>query len=128
MFNPLTFWRDLQTFRKTLKEWFGDGGKPVDASVSSVRALQCRGCVFNQHGTRYMDSAAKAFKRLLEAKSKLRLSVLKEGELHTCKLCRCYLPLKIHVPSVHIRSYQREEVRQLIMKDKPDCWQLFRDR
>jgi hypothetical protein len=124
----IRLWRDFRSFRSTMNEWLGEGGHPVDSSVAASRALQCRGCAFNQRGSGYVDSAAGAFKRHLEAKMKARLSVLKEEELHTCQLCRCYLPLKIHVPHVHIRAFQREDVRQAIMKGKSDCWQLFHDR
>jgi hypothetical protein len=110
-----------------MKEWLGEGGRPVGSDLAAARALQCRGCVFNQRGAGYVDSAAGVLKRHLEAKSRMRLSVLKEEELHTCGLCRCYLPLKIHVPHVHIRQNQREEVRRAIMKDMPSCWQLSND-
>ena len=120
----INLWFDLQTFRCTMKEWLGEGGRPVDSSVAAARALQCRHCVFNQHGAGYTQFTAGVLKRHLEAKMKARLSVLKEAELHTCQFCRCPLVLKIHVPFAHIRAYQREDVRQAIIKGKPDCWQL----
>lgn len=111
-----------------MKEWLGEGGCPVSSETAASRAIQCRGCVFNQRGSGYTDFAAGTLKRHLEAKMKARLSVLKEEELHTCQICSCYLPLKIHVPYKHIRSFQREDVRQAIIKGKPDCWQLSNDR
>ena len=122
--NLIQLWRDWQTYRKTVKEWLGEGGRPVRQQEAELRALQCRGCVWNQHGSGYVDSAAAVLKRHLEAKLRLRLSVLKEEELHTCKLCRCFLPTKVHVPMAHIRAYQPESVRQAIINGKYDCWQL----
>jgi hypothetical protein len=127
-FDKITrFWRDFRSFRSTMKEWLGEGGRPVSPQIAGFRAAQCRQCVFNQHGG-YVDFAAGTLKRHLEAKMKARLSVLKEEELHTCQICSCYLPLKIHVPHVYIRQNQQESVRQAIMKDMPSCWQLFHDR
>jgi hypothetical protein len=120
------WWLDYQTFRLTMKEWLGDGGKPVSPKVSQARADMCLGCRFNRTSA-MMEQLGSTMKRHLAAKKRMKLEVVGEVLLHTCKLCRCALVLKVHVPFKHIRSYQREEVRQAIMKGKPECWQLIRD-
>lgn len=117
------WWLDYQTFRLTMKEWLGEGGKPVAPKVSQARADMCLDCRFNRTSA-MMEQLGSTMKRHLAAKKRMKLEVVGETLLHTCKLCRCALVLKIHVPFKHIRAYQREEIRQAIMKGKPDCWQL----
>jgi len=119
----LGLWRDYQIFRRTMKEWLGDGGKPVATKVSQARADICLDCKFNVKNV-MTESFGDAYRRHLAAKRRMKLEVVGETLLHTCQLCRCSLPLKIHVPFKHIRAYQREEIRQAIMKGKPACWQL----
>ena len=106
-----------------MKEWIGEGGKPVASKVSQARADMCLDCRFNRTSP-MMEQLGSTMKRHLAAKKRMKLEVVGEVLLHTCKLCRCPLVLKIHVPFKHIRAYQREEVRQAIMKGKPMCWQL----
>jgi hypothetical protein len=118
-----TLWRDFQTFRWTMKEWLGDGGKPVATKVSQARADMCLDCKFNVKNV-MTEIFGDAYRRHLAAKRWMKLEVVGETLLHTCKLCSCPLPLKIHVPFKHIRRYQREEIRQAIKKGKPECWQL----
>ena len=104
-----------------MREWLGAGGKPVGAVEAQRRADQCFGCHFNVSGSALAGDVAK---RHVEAKARLRLAVVDEELLHTCGLCRCYLPLKVHVPMLHIRRFQREAVREAIRAGKPTCWQL----
>jgi len=120
------FWSDYKVFRATVKSWLGDGGRPVTAEAANKRAAQCLGCDFNRGGTMAREMASDATKRLLEAKTRLKMSVPDEELLHTCSLCRCHLPTKVHVPMVHIRRYQPESVREAIRAGKKDCWQLRR--
>ena len=117
------WWLDYQTFRLTMKEWLGEGGKPVTPKVSQARADMCLDCRFNKTSV-MMEQLGSTMKRHLAAKKRMKLDVVGEGLLHTCKLCRCSLVLKIHVPFKHIRQFQRESVRQEIQAGKKDCWQL----
>jgi hypothetical protein len=119
----VTRWRDYQTFRQTMREWLGEGGKPVDSEVSQARANQCLDCKFNRKSM-LPDTFGGAFVRQLEAKKRMKLTVGGEELLHTCQLCRCSLHVKIFVPFKHIRQWQREQIRQAIIKGKSDCWQL----
>ena len=120
----LQFWSDYKVFRATVKSWLGEGGKPVSPEIANNRAAQCLGCDFNVGGTMSREMASDAAKKVLEAKNRLKMRVQGENLLHTCELCRCYLPLKVHVPMVHILRFQRESVRETIRSGKPDCWQL----
>ena len=120
------FWSDYKVFRATVKSWLGDGGRPVPVSISQARADMCLDCDFNQGGTMSREMASDATKRLIEVKTRLKMRVAGEELLHTCSLCRCHLPTKVHVPMVHIRRYQPESVRDAIRAGKKDCWQLRR--
>jgi hypothetical protein len=122
----LGLWRDYQTFRRTMKEWLGDGCKPVATKISQERADMCLDCKFNTESV-FVEAFGDSYIRHLEVKKRMKLEVVGESLLHTCRLCRCDLKLKIHVPFKHIRAYQREEIRQAIIKGKPTCWQLRND-
>jgi hypothetical protein len=114
--------RDAKTFRLTMREWLGEGGHPVHATVSQNRAEMCFLCPHNQ--TAPMELPASILNRHFQAKGRMKLSVHGEEKLRTCELCNCHLPLKVHVPQAFIRQYQREEVRERIKAGKPECWQL----
>ena len=118
------FWSDYKVFRGTVKSWLGDGGRPVTAETANKRAAQCLDCDFNRGGTMSREMASDAAKRLLGAKARLKMSVQGEEGLFTCKLCRCWLPTKVHIPMQHIRRFQRESVREAIREGKKDCWQI----
>ena len=121
----LRYVRDANTFRKIIKSWLGEGGRPVPAGVSQVRADQCLCCWFNSKtGCIGGEAVPISVSHIISAKTKLKLSVLGEHNLHSCKLCRCYLPLKIHVPIVHLRQFTPQAVIEDIKKHKPTCWQI----
>jgi hypothetical protein len=122
--RTVEFFREIWTFRSTLKEWFGEGGIPVSQETADARAAMCLACDFNRRSTFGIETASNVLKRRLETKRRLGLSVFGEERLHSCELCRCHLPLKIHVPIKFIRQYQREDVRQAIKRGKSECWQL----
>ena len=115
-------WRDYQTYRRTMREWLGEGGQPVTRATSQARTDMCLDCKWNKPGTA-IELLGK-FMRVLQAKNRAKLSVAGEELLHTCSLCSCHLPTKVHVPFKHIRAWQREEVRQKITHGKAECWQL----
>jgi hypothetical protein len=117
-------WVEFRVFRQTMLAWVGEGGRPVSSGVSQSRADMCLSCPHNWRGIVSQETASDAAKRLMEAKNRLKMSVRGEDGLYTCDLCHCYLPLKIHVPWIHIRRFQREETRAAIMAGKSDCWQL----
>ena len=120
----ISLWFDWKSFNQTMRDWLGGDGKPVPPKVSQRRADMCLDCAFNAKGFA-VEAIGDAVRHHLSAKRKMSLSVSGEELLHTCSLCRCALPLKVHVPIKHIRAYQREEVRQKIRERKPECWQLF---
>lgn len=124
----IRFFRDVRSFRATMAEWLGDGGGPVAHTLAQQRANQCRWCQFNHESGTAKGAVGEAVRRQMAAKGRLGFRVSCESDLGECSLCRCWLPLKIHVPHAHIRRHQREEVRQAIKAGKPDCWQLFSDR
>jgi len=129
--NPITFLRqkyqNWQTFRATMREWLGDGGKPVSPGKSKSRAAICAGCQFNQRTFSSEFLSAVAI-RWLDAKKRSDILINQEADLGACRLCNCVLALKIHVPHEHIRAWQPDSVRQEILKQMPTCWQLEPDK
>lgn len=120
----ISLYRDYRTFRQTIKEWLGESGRPVASDVSQSRADMCLDCKFNvKHPPSEIVGAAVIAH--LEAKHRMKLSVQGEELLHTCGLCRCHLPLKVHVPIIHIRRHTRQTVLDAIRAGKKECWQLL---
>ena len=118
---------DWVTFRGTMRSWLGEGGRPVEKGLAQSRADMCRRCKFNRAGI-ITEFGGDAVKLYLEAKARRRLGVFGEVGLRICSLCGCSLKLKIWVPHVHIRRYQKEETRQRIAAGMPSCWQLRNDK
>lgn len=108
--------------KETLKEWIGEGGKPVLDSLAENRARICTTCPKNVQGDildSLTGSVAKLLKSQVEAKNHLSLKVPDEDNLGTCEVCGCKLGLKVWVPLSHIKNHMpTEEVAELPM----NCW------
>lgn len=105
-----------------LTDWLGAGGKPVEQSLSQSRADVCLQCSFNQPGFKPVEAVAKAIAQQIEKKNELNLSVVGEENLHTCDVCWCHLPLKVHVPLIHITDNTPIAMIEKFQQSKPDCW------
>lgn len=105
-----------------LREWLGDDGVPVSHEDATRRSYICVGCHENK-APRWWDFAknkvARAIKKHLEVKHRVGLGVDVEARLGICAVCRCCLPLKVHVPIQHINAHLDDDVRTKF----PDfCW------
>jgi hypothetical protein len=111
-----------------IRRWFGSGLSPVSPEVSQARADICTGrqngtpCHFNKPGFRPVEAAAEFLRLLAERKHELKLVVISEESLHTCKLCWCHLPTKVHVPLEHILSETPQPMIEKIQQLYPACW------
>jgi len=104
--------RQTASGARVLSEWLGDGGIPVPHEVAERRSITCLCCSENQQGnwwTWIKTKIANAIREHLEVKNKLQLRVEHEDELGTCRVCKCCLPLKVHVPMEHILPNMTEE-------------------
>jgi hypothetical protein len=100
-----------------LREWLGAAGVPVPIEDATRRSRVCLQCPENQV-PRWWESAkgkvARAIRRHLEIKNRIEMRVEEEEQLGICLVCRCCLPLKIHVPIRHVEAHT-----------DPDAWDKF---
>lgn len=105
-----------------LSDWLGDGGMPVDSSLSNFRAEICSDCPKNakKHWSHYITGpVADAITATAELKHQVRLTTHHDSQLGTCTACLCWLPLKVHVPLKYILYQMRPEVKKDL---DPRCW------
>lgn len=111
-------------FHATLKEWLGDGAKPVEPAKAQARADICLKCSFNTAKPLYealATGAAKIAARQLEVKNAMNLRVRGEKSLHVCEACGCVLRLKVHAPmNVIVAGAEPGSFEKL----PEHCWQV----
>ncbi len=114
----------LSNGAKTVLSWSGQGFKPVDAGTSQRRADVCLGCAHNKPGFKPVEAAAEFVRQAVEWKNNQKLTVQGEENLHTCDLCWCHLPTKVHAPLEIILEDTPAAMLADIGEKKPDCWLL----
>jgi hypothetical protein len=105
-----------------LKDWLGDGCKPVHPGVAESRAKTCEVCPKNQDPRWWemaVDLVAGSIRQYIEHKNSLELSVPNESNLGMCRVCGCCLPLKVHVPLDHILKNTKTET---LARFPENCW------
>lgn len=113
---------------KILSEWVGDGLRPVPHGRAQSRSDVCtkgnlgHPCPFNKVSTGARAAAAAVgakIKEQMEIKGQLTEKIQGEENLHSCEVCWCHLPLKIHVPIKTIL----DRTPDAMMNKFPDfCW------
>lgn len=107
---------------KILKDWVGEGGVPVDSSLSDHRAYICAGCPENRGG-KWWETAkhqiAEVIKIHLEIKNGMHIATQFDNELNMCRVCGCATVLKVHVPIGHIVKNTEPET---LAKFPSHCW------
>lgn len=109
---------------KTLLDWLGHGGRPVDKALAETRASICAGCPKNGKGGfehYFTVPASQAIKLQLEIKNDLKLTTSYDDRLNVCEACLCPTRLKIWCPMEHILKEMSEETKT---KLDPRCWIL----
>lgn len=121
--------RKLFTGEEILREWLGDGLKPVASIESQARADICLGansgtpCPHNQPGSPLIEEAARWVQSMSEQKNDLKLTVNGEEKLESCRICLCDLKLKIHVPMATILSKTPQAMLDKFASEAPvNCW------
>lgn len=114
---------------KLAAEWLGDGLRPVENALAEKRAGVCVTCPENGDPNwlqRIDASLASEVKHLVEIRNDLNLSTIHDQNLHTCKVCDCYLKLKVHTPIEHIKNNMPAEVvtklRGVKTSTGAPCW------
>lgn len=109
---------------RTLLDWLGSGGKPVEATEAESRAVVCATCPQNGKGnwTRYFTvPAANEIRIQLEMKHKLSLQTSQDEKLNVCEACLCPLKLKVWAPMGHILKDMTEDTKKRL---DARCWIL----
>lgn len=109
---------------KTLLDWLGSGGRPVEQALAEKRATVCMTCP--QNGTGGLEHyftvpASQAIKLQLEIKNDLKLATSHDAILNVCEACSCPLKLKVWCPLDHILKEMDEATKA---KLDPRCWIL----
>lgn len=114
---------------RILVDWLGDGAVPVPISLAQSRTniCLCAGtdgtpCPENieSHGVMQLtDKIAEAILEQRRKKKEMNLFVDGEKNLHTCRVCACHLPLKVHVPMDVIIARTSEK---LLKRFPSYCW------
>ena len=107
---------------KTLLDWLGSGGRPVEQELANVRAERCALCPLNGKGgfERYFTvPASNAIKLQLEIKNDMKLATPSDEKLGICVGCLCPLKLKVFCPLDHIMKEMSEETFGQL---HPRCW------
>jgi hypothetical protein len=114
----------LSNGAKTILSWTAQGLKPAPPGVAQGRAHICIDCPHNRPGFKPVEEAAEFIRQAVEWKNNQKLEVQGEEKLHTCDLCFCHLPTKIHVPIEILLKDTPSAMLADIGEKKPDCWLL----
>lgn len=88
-----------------VKDWLGDGLKPVASELSEKRAAICADCPQNQDPNfiqKLAAVAAEGLRSLMVIRGDLGAKTTLDEKLHSCQVCDCALQLKVHTPIEHI--------------------------
>lgn len=121
LFNKL---RQIAGGAATLKDWVGNGQRPVAQELANLRASTCVSCPLNQKGGALESitrSIGNAIKSQTELKNHLQLATPDDAKLLTCSACECHLPLKVWTPIRFISEHLEPDV--YIELDR-NCWIL----
>ena len=105
-----------------IKDWLGNGLRPVPQETADSRATICNSCPHNQDGNwwqRFEGQVADKIKALVQVKNSMKLITKHDESLKSCTICDCSLPTKIWVPIEHVLANTSEKT----MAALPDfCW------
>ncbi len=105
-----------------LVEWLGDGAVPVPITQAQARANVCLTCPENREGHKWLKLTASIVRTIAEqmqVKAEMKLRVVGEERLHSCRICLCPLALKVHVPLPTILEHTDDET---LAAFPPHCW------
>lgn len=107
-----------------IREWLGDGLKPVAKELAAKRAEICVKCPQNVDGNwwqRFEGEVGKKIKSLVETKNGMQLTTPNDDKLKSCAVCDCWMQTKVWVPLSHIAAHTKTET---INRLDPNCWIL----
>lgn len=121
--------RAAYTGAQILKDWLGDGLKPVSREEAQNRADVCTGrlsgnpCAHNNSGHKFTETVAQLLRAWSEEKNKMTLSIDGEDNLKSCNVCLCHLPTKVWVPMETILGRTPKAMLDKFASVAPEnCW------
>lgn len=121
--------RELLSGANILLDWLGEGLKPVAIEEAQSRSDACTGrnrtkpCPHNNPGYKPVEETASIIRSWAEHKNSMNLAVAGEENLHTCDLCWCHLPTKVHVPMDTIIDRTPQAMIDKFASEGPKyCW------
>lgn len=98
---------------RTLSDWLGAGGVPVDKALAHARAETCLACPLRSTNDGWFAKLAEGMVEAIFTQENARITsghVLDmDKALGFCSVCGCYLSLKVWVPIRHIADYTLSE-------------------
>lgn len=122
--------RKLLSGAEIIKDWLGDGLKPVSQEVAQARADVCLGtngvpCPHNNPGWKPVETIAEIIRAWSAAKNDMTLTVVGEDKLHSCDICLCSIPTKIWTPMETIAERTPQAMFEKFASEAPqNCWML----
>lgn len=107
-----------------VREWLGDGLKPVAQELAEHRASVCVECPVNGDPNfleRLAEEGAREIRTQMDIKHDMAHRTKNDAKLFLCKACSCWLPLKVWAPLPYVTSRLSAAVRQSL---DPKCWIL----
>lgn len=117
---------NIATGVRTIADWLGKDGKPVENALAEKRAAICVDCPQNKQGdltSFFTRPASELIRRQLSERSAMKLSTTLDDKLGICDACGCPIKLKVHCPvdiiKAHIpnKSVERLDARCWITKE-----------
>lgn len=115
---------NVVTGAKNPLAWAISGRAPVEPGASTARAGTCIGCKLNGHGELtewFTIPAAEQLKRIIEHRTKFKMSTLYDAALGVCEACHCVLVLKVHEPIDLVQKGLKPEQKAKLWEQ---CWIL----
>lgn len=107
----------------TIKEWLGEGLKPVDRPLAESRASVCANCPHNVNDPNWFntlkESAAEMIRDQIQAKNQMQLVTANDAKIEQCEVCGCYLRLKVWCPKEIVQNNTPADIRE---KLPSFCW------
>lgn len=121
--------RNLINGAAIIADWLGDGLKPVAQELAQSRSDVCTGrvsgkrCPHNNPGFRPVEAIAEIIRSWSEKKNYMTMEVIGEDKLHTCAICQCHLPTKVHVLMETIMGRTPQAMFEKFSAEAPsNCW------
>lgn len=110
--NPVIELKNDLAGLATLRDWVGGSLLPVTSEHAEGRAAICVTCPNNSKEGWWntaKDAIATEIRKQIGLKDKLKLATRYDGDIGTCSVCSCNLPLLVWTPLSLIKEHEPPE-------------------